>query len=184
MTFWDETLLAARGCLAILRGERDAPEYFDLTGRGLAGALIAFLVVIGIEAHIPVDLATPESDVAVVAISPFVEVLTVLMFSAVTAMAIYLYLRIVQRADRFVPLAVVIVWGQALGTLVLIAVSITGFAFLLLAFVLAVVSIYFFIRAAMMVGGLSPMQVVGLIGVQLVSGLFSLTMLGAMLPPG
>jgi hypothetical protein len=41
MTFIQEAQQAARGCVAVLRGEVDASRFFNLTAHGLVGALLA-----------------------------------------------------------------------------------------------------------------------------------------------
>ena len=47
-TFLDEMMAAARGCVALLVGNRQAPSYFDFSQRGLVGSLIATLIAIAL----------------------------------------------------------------------------------------------------------------------------------------
>ena len=43
-TLLEEMSAAARGCIALLMGDRKAASYFDFSQRGLAGSFVAFLV--------------------------------------------------------------------------------------------------------------------------------------------
>ena len=52
-TFSQEFANAARGTIAILRGQRDCASYFDLSLRGLAGSFVAFFISIAMSIFLP-----------------------------------------------------------------------------------------------------------------------------------
>ncbi|HUV32621.1 MAG TPA: hypothetical protein VMW31_03540, partial [Devosiaceae bacterium] len=118
MTFIDEVTQAARGCLAVLRGDRDAPEYFDLTLRGLTGSLIALLVATGVAVHVPTAAAEGAAT-----LSPFGELLFGITVLAIWFMALYGFLRLIGLTERLVPYIVIHNWGSFYASALLIAFS-------------------------------------------------------------
>lgn len=107
-TFLDELMAAARGCLALLLGRREAPSYFDFSQRGLVGSFIAVAIGIGLTALGPQPLSDPSatatgSSMAVV----FFECLIIGVQFGVA----WLVLRQLGRGDGLVPFMVVQNWG-------------------------------------------------------------------------
>ena len=51
--FVDKALSAGRGVLALVVGDRKAPQYFDLSQRGLVGSFIALLAVTLLSVALP-----------------------------------------------------------------------------------------------------------------------------------
>lgn len=177
MTLIEEARAAALGCLAVLRGERDAPAYFDLTLRGLLGSLIALLIVVGIQVHLP-----GSSDAGGPGLTPFGQLLFVGAVAALWIVVLYYFLKTIGRDNRLVPFLVVNNWGSVYASLIWIALALFGFGGVFGTFLVGVGSIYFFVRTALIVIELRPVMILALMGVQLVAGLFALMLLGLLLP--
>jgi hypothetical protein len=177
MSYIEEVSEAAKGCLAILRGDRDAPEYFDLTLHGLVGSLIALVVMMAAQAQLPVDSSEPG-----VVLNPLAEILLVSAAIAVWAVVLYYFLRFTGRLDRFVPFLVVYNWGNVFAAVIWLVLALLGIANLFVTLVIGVVSIYFFVRAAIVIMGLSLAMIAGLFVAELLAFSLAVALLGALLP--
>ncbi len=177
MTYIEEVREAAKGCLAILRGDRDAAEYFDLTLRGLVGSLIALVVAMALQAQIPVE--SPE-DGAV--LSPLAQIMLVSAVILVWAAVLYYFLRFTGRLDRFVPFLVVYNWGNVFAAVIWLVVALAGFANLFMTLLIGAASIYFFVRAAMLIMDLGLALIAGLFVAELIAFTFALMLLDALVP--
>lgn len=177
MTYIEEVSEAAKGCVAILRGDRDAPEYFDLTLHGLVGSLIALVVAMAVQAQIPVD----SSDEGAV-LSPLGQIMLVSAVVLVWAAVLYFFLRFTGRLDRFVPFLVVYNWGNVFAAAIWLVLALVGFANLFMTILIGVVTIYFFVRAAMLIMDLSLGLIAGLFVAELMAFTLALALLGALVP--
>ncbi len=54
MTLIDEAVSATRGVFALAGGQKDSEKYFDNSDYGLIGAIIALILSIAINAHMPI----------------------------------------------------------------------------------------------------------------------------------
>lgn len=179
MTFWEETRHAARGCLAILRGERDAAEYFDLSLRGLIAPVIGLLVAIGVITQL---MAIAQSEAG--GPTPMSVLLAMIVLAALSVVVLFYFLRFVGYGDRLVPFLVVIYWGNFFAIVLLLLLSMIGLAGYLFLFALVLVSIYFFVRSAQLIIGLNALMIVMLLVTQLAAGWFANAAMEALLPPG
>lgn len=179
MTFWEETRRAARGCLAILRGERDAAEYFDLTLRGLIAPVIALLVVIGLIMQL---MAISQAQVG--GPSPMAVLLAMILLAALSVVVLFYFLKFAGYGDRLVPFLVVIYWGNFYAILLLLVLSMIGLAGYLFLFGLVLVSIYFFVRTAQLIIGLNALMIVMLLVTQLAAGWVANAAMEVLLPSG
>ncbi|WP_137149920.1 hypothetical protein [Devosia sp. FKR38] len=121
-TFFDELIAAARGCVALLTGRRNAPDYFDFSQRGLVGSFIALVLSLAVQAFGPqlIGISTP----------PGVSMSVVILASIVTAMQFgiaFVVLRLLGRNDGFVPFVVVQNWATLFqGILAVTAIGVFG----------------------------------------------------------
>jgi hypothetical protein len=105
-TIVEEFLLAARGCFALVVGNRKAPDFFDFSRRGLAGSFIALLVAQLITSYGPLLLgAQPEPG----AITRLLTMSVILFVAQVGFSAIVL--RQIGRLDGLVPYLVADNWA-------------------------------------------------------------------------
>lgn len=121
-TFLDELIAAARGCVALLIGRRNAPDYFDFSQRGLVGSFIAVVLGLGVQAIGPhlIGVPTPAGlSLGVVIVGAIVV--------AVQYGVAFAVLRLLSRGDGFVPFMVVQNWATLFqGVLAVAAIGIFG----------------------------------------------------------
>jgi len=179
MTLLQEMLLAARGIAALVMGRRDAPDYFDLSLRGLAGSAVAFLIAMAANAYLPLLLGADRASVT----PPAQAVIMVMLLLGMQIGASYLVLRQIGRLDGLVPYLVADNWATFFVTVVSLIVGLAGIGgdFALLA--LGVLVIIIEINIARMIVTLKPIQIAAFLIAQLVGVAFGLMLIGAMLPP-
>lgn len=118
-TFLDEMMAAARGCVALLVGNRQAASYFDFSQRGLVGSFIALVIGLSLQAFGPQPVSPPDTGgVAGVLVMAGVVI-------AIQIGVAYMVLRLLGRSDGFTPFVVVLNWAslfQGLIALLLIVV--------------------------------------------------------------
>lgn len=106
MTFLDELIGAARGCLGLVVGDKQSSSYFDFRQTGLVGSFIALVVSLAIQAFGPQLLGVPTP--------PGISMGVVILGGLVTAVQFgvaYAVLRQLGRNDGFVPFVVVQNWA-------------------------------------------------------------------------
>ncbi len=177
MTLFEEARLAALGCLAVLRGDKNAPAWFDLTLRGLMGSLIALVVIFGVSILLPVPGA--EGDPT---LSPLAQMLFIGAVAAIWVAVLYFFLRSVGRSNRLIPFLTINNWGSFYASVITLALSLVGFGGVLALSLAWAASVYFLFRAALIVLEIRPLLVVALFAAQIVAGLFALMLLGFVLP--
>jgi hypothetical protein len=106
-TFLEELTQAARGCVALIVGDKRAAQYFDFSLRGLAGSFIAFLIATVFSAYLPVVMHMQDSRI------PTWEALMVagLLFALQIGFSA-LALRQIKRLDGLVPYLVADNWAS------------------------------------------------------------------------
>lgn len=153
-TFLDELMAAARGCVALLTGRRNAPDYFDFSQRGLVGSLIAVLLAVALAGFGPM-----LSGIAVPPGSSTQAILVNLLLYIAQGGTAFVALRQMGRSDGFVPYLVASNW-VTLATAVLMLLSAVlgplGSLLLILVVILAVAS---FINIGRFVVTLKPLQI-------------------------
>lgn len=115
-TFLDELISAARGCFALIVGDRQASTHFDFQQVGLVGSFIALVVGLGVQAFAPQLLGTP----APAGIASGVVILGGLVMGIQFGVA-FLVLRQLGRSDGFIPFVVVQNWATMFQSIVAVA---------------------------------------------------------------
>ncbi|NOZ33152.1 MAG: hypothetical protein GXP01_08800 [Alphaproteobacteria bacterium] len=179
MNYILEVGAALRGCLAVLLGRRDAVEHFNLTLHGLVGSLIAIVIGNALLAVTPSPHVEGQPDIF---LTPSQAVVVNFGVTAISIAVIYYYLMVVGRKSHFVPFIVVYNWGSFFNSVILIGIDLAAITTLLAPAFVAILTIYFFIRAARIVIGLPPMLVAGMIIAQLASGFVTLMIIMSFLP--
>lgn len=173
----DELVAAGRGCLALVRGDRSAPAFFDFSRRGLAGSFIALLVAQAVAAYGPVFFgAHPEPG----AITRGLFMAAVLFVAQVACSA--LLLRQIGRLDGLVPYLVADNWAALYISLLSAVLTMLGFAgdFAILAIGILVLVVE--VNIARIVVTLTGVQVVMFIVAQLVGVFIGWLFLAAIFP--
>lgn len=165
-TFLDELMAAARGCVALLVGNRQAPSYFDFSQRGLVGSLIATLIAIGLAGFGP--LLTGASLPAGAATQSIV--LNGVLFLAQAATA-FIALRQMGRQDGFVPYLVASNWVTLASALLLLLSTLLGPAGIFILVLVVILALATFINIGRFVVTLTGLQI-GILFVSQAVGVF------------
>ncbi|UJW84894.1 hypothetical protein [Devosia sp. SL43] len=181
-TLFDELKAAARGCLALLVGDRQSSSYFDFSLRGLVGSFIAFLLVTLATAFLlPLLLGgvNPPGEATR-------GIISTLLLLAVKDGAAWLFLRQNGRLDGFVPLLVADNWVNVFGAIIgAIVAAVAGPSdIVLLGMGLMVIIIE--VNIARLIVTLSAWQIAIFIVIQLVAssvGVFLLFAFGILVLP-
>ena len=178
-TFIEEALSAGRGVFALLIGDRKAAGRFDLSLRGLAGALIALLAVEVIVSYGPALLGAGSPG------GVGVGLLLGLAAAAMQVAMVGLFLRLVRRTDGFLPFLVADFWASAFLTAVYVLLVLLNLPPLVVTLGFAVVAVAVEVNIARLIVTLPPLQVVGLVIAEVIGGLIALQVLGPLLglPP-
>ncbi|HHY48848.1 MAG TPA: hypothetical protein GYA10_03790 [Alphaproteobacteria bacterium] len=176
-SFIEEMTAAARGVLAIIRGNRRAPEYFDLSQRGLVGSFIALLLVTGLNAVLPTLLGVRGPAGSVFRSVAMIAILFAFQvgFSAIV-------LRQIRRLDGLVPYLVADNWATfyiTIATSLLAIVGVGGdFALIAIGILVIVVEI----NIARLIVTLTPLQIAMFLIAQLVGVSIGLILIGVVFP--
>lgn len=175
-TLFDELKSAARGCLALLLGDRQSATHFDFSLRGLVGSFIAFLLITAATAFlVPLLLGggSPPGEATR-------GVVSTLLLLAVKDGASWLFLRQNGRLDGFVPLLVadnwVNVFGAILGTILAVVVGPSDIVLLGMGLVVIIVEV----NIARLIVTLTPWQIAIFIVIQLVASSVGVILLFAL----
>jgi len=176
-TFLDEAIAAARGCFALLTGDRKASTYFDFGQRGLVTSFIAFLIAGAISAYGPRLLGfSIESGAAS----------TGLFMSAalyvLQAGAGWLVLRQFARLDGFVPYIVAFNWINLFASLITLLLLLVG-AGQFATIVVGVAALVVEVNIARLIVTLAPLQIVVFIVAKLIIQAIAMGLIIAMIAP-
>ena len=177
-SFRDELANAARGCFALLTGNRQAASFFDFSQRGLVGSFIAFLLANAVTAFGP-QLLGFGLEPGLATRGLFMNgVLFVLQVGAA-----YIVLRQLGRTDGFVPFLVADNWTTLftafLSLLLLLVGDGGGFAF----FAVLIIVVIIDINIARLIVTLAPLQIAMFIVAQLVGASIGLLLFYGFMPP-
>jgi hypothetical protein len=176
--FVDEALSAGRGVLALVVGDRKAPQYFDLSQRGLVGSFIALLAVTLLSVALPAVLPLGGADYSIARSAA----ISVLLFALQLGFAA-IVLRQLKRMDGLQPYVIADNWASvyiSLGQLVLTLGGVQGdFAFFALAILVLVVEI----NIARLIVTLSALQIAMFMVAQLVGVSIALLFISPLMPP-
>lgn len=177
-TFLDELAQAARGCAALLMGNRQAATYFDFSHRGLAGSLIAFLIASALMAFGPqlFGFASKPGDAGEALILGGVLYLIQLGIA-------WLVLRQMGRLDGFVPFLVADNWATFFTSFLSLILLMMGGPNDVIFIAIGIVVIVVEINIARLIVTLAPLQIALFIIAQLVASTIGLLLMGGMAPP-
>lgn len=174
--FIDEVMAAGRGVLALIVGDRKAPQHFDFSQRGLVGSFIGLLAVTFLSAVLP--LAMPGAADYSIARSALIAL--ILFASQVGFAAIVL--RQMKRLDGLQPYVVADNWASVYISLGQLLLSFVGFGGEVAFFALSILVIVVEINIARLVVTLSPLQIAMFMIAQLVGVSIALIIVGILFP--
>lgn len=177
MNFLEEAIASGRGLVALLRGRRDAPQYFDLGPRGLAGSFLAYLIALTLNAYLPGVLGwNTQSAATGVAVS-------LVLFATQTAFAA-LALQQFGRFDGLVPYLVADNWSTFYVTIFWIVLALFGLdqAFPPAVYVLMLLVFVIEINIARLIVTLSFWQIAGFLVAQIVGVVVGVAIVGLFAP--
>ena len=165
-TFLDELLAAARGCVALVLGRREAASYFDFSQRGLVGSLIATVIAIGLAGFGPLLTGIPlPAGAATQSI-----IVNAALFLAQAATA-FIALRQMGRQDGFIPYLVASNWVTLASALLLLLSTLLGPTGIIVLVLVVVVALATFINIGRFIVTLTPVQI-GILFVSQAVGVF------------
>lgn len=177
-TFIDELVSAGRGVIALITGDRKAASYFDLSLRGLTGALIVFLGVNVFMAYAPA-LMRPAAETG--GVGTGIGLIVSLALAAIPVALAALVLRQVKRLDGFVPFLVADFWANSYLSVAMALLLFTGLPFELTVIGLGVVVLIVEINIARLIVTLPPLQIATFVIAQFAGGLVGVMLLGALI---
>ena len=176
-TFLDELTQAARGCAALLTGNRQAATFFDFSQRGLVGSIIALLIASAVTAYGPqlfgVEAAPGTATRALI--------LDALFFSLQIGIG-YIVLRQLGREDGFIPFLVADNWATFFTSLLSLGLLPFGGPNMVLIFAIGIALIIVEVNIARLIVTLAPLQIALFIIAQLVGSAVGLMILVALMP--
>lgn len=158
-------------------GDRKAPQYFDFSERGLVGSFIAFLVVTGANAGLPLLLGIEGA-----AGSIFKAVATIGILFAFQVAFSAIVLRQLKRLDGLVPYLVADNWATFFVTVLMSLAAIVGLSGDLALIVVGILVIVIEINIARLIVTLAPMQIAMFLVAQLVGVSIGLILVGVLFP--
>ena len=175
-TFVDELTSAARGCWALLTGNRQAASYFDFSQRGLVSSVIAVIVGVVVAAYGPMLLGFQQPAGAATQI-----VLANVGVFAVQALVAYMVLRQFSRLDGFIPYLVASNWVALLTAITLFIAPLLGGLGMVMLVVVLIGTLVVFVNIGRLIVTLTPMQIVALCVAQVAAVLVGSVLLGMVL---
>ncbi len=169
---------AARGCIALVVGDRRAADSFDFSQRGLVGSFVAFLVATLINALIPMVIGIQLAPGALTRGLILVGILYVaqIAFSA-------LVLRQIGRLDGLVPYLVADNWATFFITIISTVLAIAGIPDEAAIILLGILVIIVEINIARLIVTLPALQIAMFLIAQLVGVTLALFLIGLVWPP-
>ena len=165
-TFLDELMAAARGCVALLLGRREASSYFDFSQRGLVGSLIATVIAVGLAGFGPLLTGIPLPAGAVTQSI----IVNAALFLAQAATA-FVALRQMGRQDGFIPYLVASNWVTLASALLLLLSIMLGSAGIIILVLVVVLALATFINIGRFIVTLTPLQI-GILFISQAVGVF------------
>jgi hypothetical protein len=177
-TFLDELMAAARGCVALVLGRREAASYFDFSQRGLVGSLIATVIAIALAGFGPLLTGVPlPAGAATQSI-----IVNAALFVAQAATA-FIALRQMGRQDGFIPYLVASNWVTLASALLLLLSTLLGPTGIVILALVVIVALATFINIGRFIVTLTPLQI-GILFVSQAVGVFvALAVVAVLLGP-
>lgn len=179
-SFFQELMAAARGCFALLVGNRQAPGFFDFSQRGLVGSLIAVVLGIALAGFGPwltgVQMPPGAASQSII--------VNLALFVAQAATA-WIALRQMGRQDGFVPYLIASNWVTFASAVLLLLSTLLGPLGIVILVLVVVLALATFINIGRFIVTLSPLQIGILfisqaVGVFLALGVLALTVAPAL----
>jgi hypothetical protein len=165
-TFLDELTAAARGCIALLLGRREASSYFDFSQRGLVGSLIATVIAVGLAGFGPLLTGIPlPAGAATQSI-----IVNAALFLAQAATA-FIALRQMGRQDGFIPYLVASNWVTLASALLLLLSIMLGSAGIIILVLVVILALATFINIGRFIVTLTALQI-GILFISQAVGVF------------
>ena len=176
-SFIDELVAAGRGVVALIVGDRKAPQYFDLSQSGLIGSFIGLLAVTFLSAVLPLVLPGAGADYSIARSA----IIAVILFAFQIGFAA-IVLRQMKRLDGLRPYVVADNWASVYISVGQLLLSFVGFQGDLAFFALSILVIVVEINIARLIVTLSPLQIAMFMIAQLVGVAIALIIVGAVFP--
>ncbi|HEY4199228.1 MAG TPA: hypothetical protein VGM83_01585 [Devosiaceae bacterium] len=173
----DEMVAAARGCLFLLVGNRQASGYFDFSRRGLIGSFIALLAATAFSAYLPRLFGFAAENGSITR----GLLLSGLLFAMQIGFAA-IVLRQLKRLDGMSPYLVTYNWATAFLALISTVLALVGFVGDFTLIVVALVMLVIEINAARLIVTLTPLQIAMFLIAQVVGVTVGLLLLSALMP--
>lgn len=177
-TFLDELMSAARGCFALLVGNRQAPSYFDFSQRGLVGSLIAVLIVMGLTGFGPMLTGVP----APAGVATQSVILSGVLFATQAATA-FLALRQMGRQDAFIPYLVASNWIALISSLLVLISGVIGPLGIIVLGLVVILALVTFINIGRFIVTLTGLQIGILFVAEAVGGFLALAVIAVIIGP-
>jgi hypothetical protein len=174
----EEMMAAGRGVFGLLIGERQAPGYFDLGLRGLAGSFIAFLTMLAVLSYLPILLGAHSKG------DPPIG-LQIIEFAFIFALQIgfaTLALRQIKRGDGLVPYLVALNWSSFFLSLVVVAIYAAGVGGMFVVVIAALVALVLQVNVLRLVVTLAPLQIAMVLVAQVIGFVVALMLIGLAFP--
>lgn len=177
-TFLEELVAAGRGVAALIVGDRKAPQYFDLSQRGLVGSFIGLLAITFASALLP--LVMPGAGGTGYSIGRATLIAVILFAFQIGFAAIVL--RQMKRLDGLRPYVVADNWASVYISVGQLLLSLVGFQGEIAFFALSILVIVVEINIARLIVTLSPLQIAMFMIAQLVGVSIALIVVGTLFP--
>ena len=175
-SFLDELTSAARGCVALLTGNRQAASYFDFSQRGLVSSVIAVIIGVIVAAYGPMLLGFDQPA----GVATQIVLANVGVF-AVQARVAYMVLRQIGRLDGFIPYLVASNWVALLTAVTLFIAPLLGGLGMVMLVVVLIGTLVVFVNIGRLIVTLTPMQIFLLCVAQVAAVLIGSLLLGMVL---
>lgn len=177
-TFLDEVMAAARGCVALVMGNRAAPSFFDFSQRGLVGSLIAVVIAVGLAGFGPLLIGVGQPAGA--ATESIIVNAVLFLAQAGTGL---IALRQMGRQDGFIPYMVASNWVTLMSAVLLIVSTLLGPIGIVVLVLVVIVALATFINIGRYVVTLKPLQIGALFLSQAVGVFLALAVVAVIIGP-
>lgn len=176
-SFIEELVAAGRGVVALIIGDRKAPQYFDLSQSGLVGSFIGMLAITLVSAVLPLVLPGASENYSIARSA----VIAVILFAFQIGFAA-IVLRQIKRLDGLRPYVIADNWASVYISVGQLLLSFVGFQGDLAFFALSILVIVVEINIARLIVTLSPLQIAMFMIAQLVGVAIALILVGVLFP--
>jgi len=179
MDLFDEIVRAGQGTLALVRGQRNAPSFFDYSYAGLAGSFAFLVITLGLSAFLNASVSqqTPFTLSAWQWFSMLVSIISIQLASAAFVLAQ------MRRSDGLLPYIVTSNWTTFFLSMIALIIGFLPLGFSVTMFVLLAGTLIIWVNTLRLVVTLSPGQIAIFILVQLGVTFFAAIVVAALILP-